>query len=138
MSMFNDEWKKANLGKLQSICSRGVNASNRHGETPLLIAAMIGNERWVEKLLEKSADPNQADKRGTTPLMLSAIFGYENISRKLIQYGADIPEELIEGLRKIKNRRDLAEMLEQLKQQAVTPPTPPIEDLSYKPLAIAR
>jgi ankyrin repeat protein len=50
------------------------------------------NYRFIEKLLDAGADPNQANRNGLTPLMLTAENGLEfeqEIAELLLSHGAD-------------------------------------------------
>jgi len=45
-----------------------INAKNKDGETPLLLAASDGHKDVAELLLANKADVNAKDKNGSTPL----------------------------------------------------------------------
>lgn len=49
-----------------------VNARNRLGDTPLLIAVRNGRVNILKALLDKGADVNEQDERGQTALMVAA------------------------------------------------------------------
>uniref|UniRef100_A0A8D8VD29 Ankyrin repeat domain-containing protein 11 n=1 Tax=Cacopsylla melanoneura TaxID=428564 RepID=A0A8D8VD29_9HEMI len=62
---------------------------NKHGETPLHIAAKQGSESEVQELLSKGVDPNCPDAAGWTPLHEACIRGRYDIAKTLILAGAD-------------------------------------------------
>ncbi|KAI5729812.1 hypothetical protein M8J76_006885 [Diaphorina citri] len=62
---------------------------NKHGETPLHIAAKQGSEDEVQELLSKGVDPNCPDAAGWTPLHEACIRGRYNVAKTLILAGAD-------------------------------------------------
>jgi ankyrin repeat protein len=93
--------------------------ANRAGETPLMVAALRGNERWMERLLalgaqvnregwtplhyaasapeakvvawllDRGAEINAVSPTGTTPLMMAARYGAIDAARLLLARGAD-------------------------------------------------
>ncbi|WP_341903987.1 ankyrin repeat domain-containing protein [Polaromonas sp. YR568] len=67
-----------------------VNALNRSGESPLMIAAIKGHEAVVKKLIDRGADVN---KTGWTPLHYAASAGNLSIIRLLLENHAYIDAE---------------------------------------------
>ena len=73
--------------------------------TPLMIAAMLGNERMVKTLIEAGADVNAQDETKTTALMWvllieisnNAIVYYNDIANMLIEANANLCLQDIEG-----------------------------------------
>ncbi len=67
-----------------------VNTRNHFGQTPLMIAAMLGNEDLVSLMLDNAAAINLIDNKGLTAIMLAARNGQVNVIEYLIAQGADI------------------------------------------------
>lgn len=69
---------------------------NVHGKylqkrrSALHYAALSGQPKIVEALLEASADVNCSDTDGRTPLHLAALKGHDDCVRLLMKYGADV------------------------------------------------
>lgn len=67
-----------------------VNArDSEHGATPLHWAAIEGNWKLADLLLELGADINATDRHGMTPLHKAAAFGQEQMVVLLLVGGAD-------------------------------------------------
>lgn len=111
------EWPKTDANKL-----------NAKGESPLMLAALKGNQDFAEKLIKKGADVNKTgwtplhyaasggqlaiisvlleknayidaeSPNGTTPLMMAAMYGTTAAVKLLLQEGADP---------KLKNQQEL-------------------------------
>ncbi len=79
--------------------SGGVNAKDRHGNTPLIRAAALGNDRMVTLLIKAGAHVNARNGEGQTALIAAADYsrhpgnlqmeGYETIIERLLEAGAD-------------------------------------------------
>jgi hypothetical protein len=67
------------------------------GLSPLLPAAMQGNEDAVRILLDRGADVNSVDGDGYTPLMHAANQGHIDVTRLLIERGANLSASLKTG-----------------------------------------
>ncbi len=63
---------------------------NKPGWTPLHYAASAGHVKIVEYLLEQSAYIDAESPNGTTPLMMAAMYGSPEAVKLLIQAGADL------------------------------------------------
>ncbi|KAL8802592.1 MAG: hypothetical protein Q9200_006532 [Gallowayella weberi] len=75
-----------NVDILRLIHERGaaVDAQSQDGTTALCRAAILGNERCVELLLVKGADPDIADNEGFTPLHCAQTIIHDR-SRAIVQ-----------------------------------------------------
>lgn len=67
-----------------------VNASDKHGETPLSLAAANGHSRITALLINAGAKVNTVNRHGNTPLLSCAINGRLKSIKQLIKGGADI------------------------------------------------
>lgn len=63
-----------------------VNAANRFGETPLMLAVFKGNEEIFEALLRAGADP-KAQPKSWTALHYAATEGREDFVKRLLELG---------------------------------------------------
>lgn len=66
-----------------------VNQQDRSKNTPLMVAAKIGDRLVVGALLSNEADPNIRNGAGATALMLAAKYGHMHVVEHLLLYGAD-------------------------------------------------
>ncbi|KAK0712502.1 ankyrin repeat-containing protein [Lasiosphaeria miniovina] len=76
---------------------RHIEASNRFGITPLLIAVQNGSIPIATALLEKGANIEAENKAGQRSLALAAIYGNGAMMRLLLDKGADIDAKDNEG-----------------------------------------
>lgn len=63
---------------------------NFRQETPVLIAARMGQEQLLEQLLKCGASVDAKDHRGFTALMFAVNYGEKKVTKLLLSYGADI------------------------------------------------
>lgn len=73
-----------------------VDLQNDNGETPLFGAILCKNEKKVESLLKKGANPNHLSKKRISPLLLAVEKEQDIIVRLLIQHGANVNEECLD------------------------------------------
>lgn len=95
----NVEEVRANLagcGLLGGRCM--VNSVNAYGETPLHLAAMVGNVEIVDMLVEAGARVNARLPDGSTPLHSAARAGNRDAVRHLLKAGADAGAKTRSGL----------------------------------------
>lgn len=65
---------------------------NTHKDTPLHVAASIGNQKALKVLLEAGANPSVKNKRGMTPIMNASRKGSMELIRELLNRGASIED----------------------------------------------
>ena len=65
-----------------------INSKNFKGQTPLSIAILNQNKKFVEFLIKMGADVNVEDIHGNTPLMIAALKGNLEILNTLLKNGA--------------------------------------------------
>lgn len=82
-------------GLLQS--GSEINKTNSDGFTPLMIAAILGNQNAVASLLLHHADVNYAHENGVTALFLAAQTGHYDIVKMLLDANADKNRSLLTG-----------------------------------------
>jgi len=70
---------------------------DRHGYTPLMMAALHGHAAAVHEILRKGADPNRRDKDGSTALMFGCTGGNLDICEALLAARADPTLVSIDG-----------------------------------------
>merc|ERR1740136_484574 len=62
-----------------------VDVQDLNGETPLLAAITVNDQKSVEVLLDAGAEVNLSDNKLTTPLMRGAAYGHYDICQLVIQ-----------------------------------------------------
>ena len=67
-----------------------VNATDRHGWTPLMVAAARGDAELLRDLLSRHANLNARNSSGATALMLALWYGHPDEAEALIAAGADV------------------------------------------------
>ncbi len=75
-----------------------VNTRNHFGQTPLMIAAILGNLDAVTLLLENDAALDYVDNNGLTALMLASRNGQLSVAEHLLGKGADVNVQDKRGL----------------------------------------
>lgn len=78
---------KRNLIGILAMLKGGVdpNVKNEQGNTPLIIAASLGDVESVRNLLAYRADPNAANKDGNTALIYAARYNHPQIIYELMR-----------------------------------------------------
>jgi len=78
--------------KLRAFSNEGANldAQGFDGATPLIWAAVKGNQDGFRTLLELGADPNIEDDKGVTVLMLAAEMGNLHLMQLAVKYGGNV------------------------------------------------
>jgi uncharacterized protein len=78
------------LDLVQALLRAGAsNVANRYGSTPLELAAVNGNPRIIEALLQAGADAKAATAEGESVLMTASRTGNVEAMRVLLVHGAD-------------------------------------------------
>ena len=81
------------VSRIRSLIAGGanLNAKNKDGRTPLMLAAMYGHADVVQALLTSGADPNAQDKQGNSAISAVQQSGNIRIGRLLKKSGAKTP-----------------------------------------------
>jgi ankyrin repeat protein len=89
---FLHEVKTGNRGEVEAFIRAGinVNAKDKDGATPLVLASEKGDIEMTRVLLKNGADPNASDIDGYTALMFASYSGNLEIARLLVGSGADV------------------------------------------------
>lgn len=89
---FLHEVKMGNRGEVETFIRAGinVNARDKDGSTPLMIASERGDAEMAGVLLKNGADPNAGDIDGYTALMFASYSGNLEIAKLLVAGGADV------------------------------------------------
>ena len=69
----------------------------RHGDTPLMRAALDGNTERVRELINQGADVNQRDDNGRTALMFAVVNRHSETVKVLLEHGADVNAKSNQG-----------------------------------------
>ena len=85
MAAFNGD-----VDELARLISEGadIDARNKYGMTPLMIAATRGHGPFVVWLVEHGADLDHTAKYAMSALMLAVVYGHTDIVEELIKGGA--------------------------------------------------
>ena len=100
----------------QFLLSIGASSSikNRHGYTPLLLAARCGSYQVVEHLIESNAcDVNEIDNDGCTALHHACFEGRKDLARLLLKLGAEahLTDKLGRTAKDFCKTRDISDLL---------------------------
>jgi ankyrin repeat protein len=91
-----------------------VNAKDIFSQTPLHLAAQVGNLEVAKVLLENKADINARDRYNSTPLHIVAWSGNTAFAKYLIEKGADVNARDRFGtplIAAVEDHRDMVELL---------------------------
>lgn len=75
-----------------------VDTVDEAGNTPLMIAAMIGNPRMTRIILAHDPEINTRNHNGETALMIAARHGVTQIVEQILGNGADTSLQNLDGL----------------------------------------
>ncbi len=91
-----DIWAAArtgNLGAIKRHVAAGTNVNGTEpegGSTPLIVAALHGQGKAADLLLENGARVDAPNNDGSTALLVAAFFGHTEIVKSLLDAGADV------------------------------------------------
>lgn len=77
------------LNQFHNVFASKLNEPNDRGQTPLMLAAYVGNDKAVYLLNKKNALLDATDGNGNTALHYAVRGNHRNVILLLIQYGAD-------------------------------------------------
>lgn len=88
--------------QIEKLCDKGIPYLLNYneplnGETALILASVMNNERMIEFLMQHGAHPNIVDFKGRSPLMRAAELGHVQALELLAKYKADPLLKDIEG-----------------------------------------
>lgn len=66
-----------------------INQTTKVGNTPLMVAAKIGDRQILDVLLNHQADVNLRNNAGATALMIAAKYDHLHVVTNLLESGAD-------------------------------------------------
>jgi len=87
-------------GYVTKFLQRGssINHQDKDGDTAVNGAALYGNVRILDLLLDAQANPNIKNKLGGTALMWAAAYGHDDVVRELLKRGADPKLKDVDGV----------------------------------------
>ena len=91
-----DFWTAVRTGNIKAIqrhVAAGVNVNGTEpegGSTPLIVAAMTGQGKAADLLIQNGARVNAPNNDGSTALLVAAFFGHTEIVKSLLAAGADV------------------------------------------------
>ena len=109
-----DIWTAAgtgNIGAVKKHLDAGVDVNAKDwlmDGTPLHSAAVFGNKKIAQLLIDNGADVNAKRDDGLTPLHYAAFHGYKETCQMLINKGADMNAKVVSGEGKGQTPLDLA------------------------------
>jgi len=89
---WEDAIKSGDVQIVLDLLERGidVDARDRYGQTPLMLAAHAGHREVVETLIAHQANLNFTAEFGLSALMLALVAGHAEVARLLTSAGADL------------------------------------------------
>lgn len=84
----DEEEETEDSDEKQSLKKMDLTKKNKHGETPLMVAARKGFVDVVEDLIHKGAQVNIRDYTGTTCLMRTLELGHNGVVKVLLKHNA--------------------------------------------------
>lgn len=98
-SNLTDAVANIDMISLNILLAEGANIDmgDANGNTPLMIAARIGNPRMVNILLAHTPDLTRKNSEGNTALMIASEHGQTFVVEQLIAMGADMNDKNAKG-----------------------------------------
>ena len=87
----------AALAKLIARNAHGLNDQGEGGQTPLMMAVLMGKDDGVKQLLTAGADTSIGEKDGYTPMHGAGFQGRASIAKMLVHHGLDVSEPHADG-----------------------------------------
>ena len=119
--------KNIDIVSLNVLLAEGatVDTVDEAGNTPLMLAAKIGNPRMLDIILRHNPQINERNNDGNTALMISSEMGVVEISRTLIKHGADLSMKNSDGLSPVQialrhGHRDIAKLMRSEQEMPVS------------------
>jgi len=96
---FRNAARDGDIELMSQLLKKGisVNAENKYGMRPILMACTNGQEAAVEFLIKRGADVNVKSKSGESPLQVASKGGYTRLVEILLKEGAEINAVNAEG-----------------------------------------
>ena len=96
---WNENGKIKSVEEIKELLKKGadVNASDKYGDTALMVAATLGKLDIVKCLVELGADLEAKDGAGRTALMMVANWGKLDVVKCLAECGADLEAKDMHG-----------------------------------------
>ena len=92
-SPISEAIQQGDLAKVTEILNQNphlVSSKDEQGDTPLHLAAWLGQKDVAELLLDRHAEINAKDNNGDTPLHLAARMGQSDVAELLLARKADV------------------------------------------------
>ena len=90
---YHDAIATDDMERLEALCQKqgdpGLNERGQGGQSPLMMATLMGKTKAVEILLKAKADPSVAEQDGYTPMHGAGFQGRAEIAKLLIKHGLD-------------------------------------------------
>jgi ankyrin repeat protein len=78
-----------NLVEILALVKRQINARDKYGNTPLILASRDGRTAIAQELPKRGANPNAANNYGNTALILASRKGHKNVVKALLDKRAN-------------------------------------------------
>ena len=85
--------RTGNIGAIKQHIAAGTSVNGKEpegGSTPLIVAALYGQGKAADLLIQNGARVNAPNSDGSTALLVAAFFGHTEIVKSLLAAGADV------------------------------------------------